>query len=210
MKNLSALSATAALVITSFAGLGAAPASAQWGSGYYGGGYYGGGYGGGYYGRHRHRDRVDIGDIIGTVLVVGAVATVINQVGKIGERDRDYDRRYDRRDRRSQDYDDRYDGRDGGRYGDRNYAPQRSYRDKRSDRGAQATEDRAADACSWAAEGQAGEGAQVERITGVRQDGQGWRVDGTLRQAGRNDSFTCGYTNGRVDFVQLGGTLSVR
>ena len=203
MKTLSALGASAALIITSFAGLGATSASAQWRSGYggyYGGGYYGGGhYGGGHYGRHRYRDRgVDLGDIIGTVLVVGAVATVINQVGKISEDDR-RDRRYDRRQR---DYDDRYENQD--------YVPQRNRQDSRSARGAQATEDRAADACSWAAEGQAGDGAQVERINAVRADGQGWRVDGTLRQAGRSDSFTCGYTNGRVDFVQLGDKLSVR
>lgn len=208
MKRFSALAASAAVLVTSLGGLGvASPAAAQWGS------YYGG-YGGGYYGgRHyRHRDRIDIGDIIGTVLVVGAVATVINQVGKIGENDRrDRDRRYDRRyDRRDRDYDDRYEGRYGDRYEDRDYAPQRNRRDDRSARGVQATEDRAADACSWAAEGQAGDGARVERINGVRADGEGWRVDGTLRQAGRSDSFTCGYTNGRVDFVQFGDKLSVR
>lgn len=207
MKKFSAHSASAALIVTSFAGLGATSASAQWGyGGYYGGGYYGG--------RHyRHRDRVDIGDIIGTVLVVGAVATVINQVGKIGEDDR-RDRRYDRRDRRDDRRDDRrYDRRSGDyddRYDDRDYAPQRDRRDSRPGRGVQASEDRAADACSWAAEGQAGEGARVDRINAVRADGNGWRVDGTLSQQGRSDSFTCGYTNGRVDFVQLGDKLSVR
>lgn len=200
MKKFSAVAASAALVVTSFAGLGATSAQAQWGR-YYGSGHYGGYYGGRHY---RHRNRVDVGDIIGTVLVVGSVAALINQVNQIGERDRnnqryrDYDERSDKNG-----YDgDRY---EGDRYDDRAYVPSRQDKSAPTSRQSVNDEGRAADACAWAAEGQAGRDAVVDRITAVRADGQGWRVDGSVKQSGRSDSFTCGYANGRVDFVQLAG-----
>lgn len=198
LKKFSLFTAAAALAATSFTGLGvASPAQAQWG-GYYGGGYYGGGYYSPYRnrGHYRHRDRIDVGDVIGTVLVVGAVASVI---GAISDND---DNRRDRRDRRYRDYDDRYDNRD--------YVPRREQRDYRSTRGSNSERDRASDACSWAAEGRAGDGARVRDIRSVRQDGQGWRVDGSIDYSGREEGFTCGYTNGQVDFVQLGQSLSMR
>src|SRR3546814_12017790 len=75
------------------------------------------------------------------------------------------------------------------------------------------TEQRAADACSWAAEGELGNGAQVESITGTRPDqGYGWYVAGTVSRPGEPPrSFGCPYQNGRAPDVQIGrGTCRER
>ncbi len=58
----------------------------------------------------------------------------------------------------------------------------------------------AVEACSSAAER---DGARVEEIRNVTRDGEGWRVEGRL-SGGKDDDFTCGATNGEVDFVQFG------
>src|SRR3546814_488339 len=67
------------------------------------------------------------------------------------------------------------------------------------------TEQRAADACSWATEGELGNGAQVESITGTRPDqGYGWYVAGTVSRPGEPlRSFGCTYQNGRATDVRF-------
>src|SRR3546814_4456539 len=67
------------------------------------------------------------------------------------------------------------------------------------------TEQRAADACSWAAEGELGDGARVESITGTRPDqGYGWYVAGTVAKPGEpRRSFGCTYQNGRATDVRV-------
>jgi hypothetical protein len=54
--------------------------------------------------------------------------------------------------------------------------------------------------CSNAAER---DGARVNEIRSVTRDGDGWRVEGGL-SGGQDESFTCGATNGEVDFVTFG------
>jgi hypothetical protein len=75
------------------------------------------------------------------------------------------------------------------------------YDDRSNDRPAYADDDlgTAVSLCSDAAERSAGNGARVEEIRSVTRDGNGWRVEGDLNQ----DSFTCGASGGRVDFIQL-------
>ena len=99
------------------------------------------------------------------------------------------DRRYEDRDYRSENprYDDRRaDTRDDSRY----------------DRGSGDME-AAINACSDAAERQAGRDARVSAIESVVRDGDGWRVEGILSNS-EQGSFLCGASEGRVDFVQLG------
>lgn len=155
-----ALTVSAALLAT---GLVATPAPVEargtYGP-YYGGGYYSS-YGGGYGGRWRHRDRIDAGDVIGGILLIGTIAAVASAASKAGER----------RERR---YPDRY---PDNRYpypeyrGDsRGYGTDRGY--DRAPAG-QSAAARAVDACAYAAEARAGTDARVERIDGVRNLGNG-------------------------------------
>ncbi|MEO1044462.1 MAG: hypothetical protein AAFX04_03375 [Pseudomonadota bacterium] len=62
----------------------------------------------------------------------------------------------------------------------------------------------AADQCSFAVQGQAGNDARIDRITTVARDGNGWRVEGLLAYPNGRDSFLCGVTAGQIDYVQIG------
>lgn len=58
--------------------------------------------------------------------------------------------------------------------------------------------------CGAAAAAQSGFGARVERIDNVVRDGNGWRVEGLVgARGGGVDSFTCGTSFGRIDYVQF-------
>jgi hypothetical protein len=138
----------------------------------------------GYRGHRRHRDGISGGDLLAGILVIGGIAAIASAASKNSR-----DRRYEDRDYRSenQDYDDRRaDTRDDSRY----------------DRGSGDME-AAINACSDAAERQAGRDARVSAIESVVRDGDGWRVEGELSNS-EQGSFLCGATEGRVDFVQLG------
>ena len=134
----------------------------------------------GYRGHRRHRDRIDGGDILAGILVIGGIAAIASAASKNSR-----DRRYEDRDYRS----------DNRRYDDR-----RS--DTRDDRGTGDMES-AISVCSNAAERRAGRDARVSAIESVVRDGNGWRVEGELSNSDQR-KFLCGATEGRVDFVQLG------
>lgn len=138
----------------------------------------------GYRGHRRHRDGISGGDILAGILVIGGIAAIASAASKNNR-----DRRYEDRDYRSenQDYDDRRtDARDDSRY----------------DRGTGDME-AAINACSDAAERQAGRDARVSAIESVVRDGEGWRVEGILSNSDQR-TFLCGASEGRVDFVQIG------
>lgn len=138
----------------------------------------------GYRGYRHHRDRIDGGDILASILVIGGIAAIASAASKNSR-----DQRYEDRDYRSQNqrYDDRRaDTRDESRY----------------DRGTGDMES-AIQACSDAAERQAGRDARVSAIESVVRDGEGWRVEGELSNSDQR-TFLCGASEGRVDFVQLG------
>ena len=86
-------------------------------------------------------------------------------------------------------------GRD--RYPGDNY-PQDSRRDSNVSRGNDVGT--AVETCSVAAERN---NSRVDEIRSVTRDGNGWRVEGGLT-GGEVRNFTCGTTNGEVDFIQFG------
>lgn len=56
--------------------------------------------------------------------------------------------------------------------------------------------------CGAAAAAQSGFGARVERIDNVVRDANGWRVEGLVGSRNNGvDSFTCGISYGRIDYV---------
>ncbi|MFC4291052.1 hypothetical protein ACFOWX_01340 [Sphingorhabdus arenilitoris] len=139
---------------------------------------------------HRHRDRVDAGDVIAGIGILAGIAILADAASKSKKRDRD-DRNY------PQDY-------------PRGY-PQNYPQDNRQNFPQNGTEGGygsgndigdAVEACSVAAESRAGGNAQVEQISSVTRDGDGWRVEGDLSGA-RVSSFSCGVTGGQVDFIQF-------
>lgn len=176
MRKLTGLAAGTALLLSTLA---AAPADAR--GRHHGGGHHGGGWG------HHHDDGIDAGDVIGGLFVIGAIAAIASAASR-DSRDDDY--RYE------PPYPD--DPRDAG-YRDARDAPDMPrYTSNEVDQ-------RATDACSWAAEAEAGEGARVQSISGTRPDaGYGVYVTGDLSRPGeRTRSFGCTYSNGRVTDVRV-------
>lgn len=178
MYRLTSLTTAAAIVLTSVV---ATPAEAR--------GRYGG------WGP-RHHDRVGAGDVIGGLLIVGTIAAIASAASKDRTNRRDRNDRYDPPYR---DNDDRPDYREVPRY-----EP-----DARADAapgpyGRGEAEARAADACSWAVEGEMGDDGRVDNVTETRPDNGGWYVTGTAsRLGGEVRSFGCSYRNGRVVDVRF-------
>jgi hypothetical protein len=144
--------------------------------------------------RHRrhwhHRDRVDAGDVIAGIFLIGAIAAIADSAGKSRDRNRD-------RDRQGDDY--RYDPQQRER--DYRGSPERGD-DRQWVPGNNSAETRAVDACSWAAEGEVGEEARVGAIDNVAQSGEEWRVTGNVAAPDRMpQDFVCTYRNGRVTSV---------
>ncbi|WP_417621210.1 hypothetical protein [Parasphingorhabdus sp.] len=139
----------------------------------------------GYRGHRRHRDRIDGGDILAGILVIGGIAAIASAASNSNR-----DRRYNDRDYRSK----------NSRYENQRYDDRRD--DRGYDRGTGDME-AAINACSDAAERQAGRDARVSVVQSVARDGDGWRVEGELSNSDQR-TFLCGATQGRVDFVQIG------
>ncbi len=166
---------------------------------------------------YRHRDRIDGGDVLAGILIIGGIAAIAGAASK-NARDRRYDdRRYDDRSNPS-----RYpDQRPDQRYEDRDTRyDSRSDTDARNDpamgsagvgAGAEGSSamQAAIGACAEAAERRAGANARVETIDTVARDGNGWRVEGSL-SGGTQRFFSCGSTAGQADFVQLGNESFAR
>ena len=138
----------------------------------------------GYRGHRRHRDGISGGDLLAGILVIGGIAAIASAASKNNNQ-----RRTDDRDYRSENQ----------RYDDRRADPRE---DSRYDRGSGDME-AAINACSDAAERQAGNDSRVAAIQSVVRDGAGWRVEGELANSDER-SFLCGARDGRVDFVQVG------
>jgi len=120
---------------------------------------YGRGYGRGHH--RRHRGRVNGGDVLAGILILGGIAAIASAASK-NKRDRRYRDRDYRNDRR---YDDR---RSDNRY------------DSRSNRRNMGAMETAINVCANAAEQRAGDKARVSEIRSVARDGAGWRVEGDL------------------------------
>ena len=136
----------------------------------------------------RHRRGISPGEIVAGVLVLGGIAAIASAASKKKKQEQQYENR---------DY--RYDSNQDRRYNDNQRRdPRGDDRQAFSGNGI----DQAVNACSGAAAQAAGNNARVDQIESISRDGQGWRVQGAL-SGSSNRSFTCGATNGQVDFVQL-------
>lgn len=176
MRKLTSFTTAAAIVLTSV-GLSAVPAEARGRHGGWG---------------YRHHDRISTGDVLGGLLIIGTIAAIASSVSK-DKRDRAPDYRYD----------------PPYRADDRQEVP-RYEPDAPNDAapgayGRGEVESRAADACSWAVEGEMGDDARVDDITGTEPNNGGWYVTGTASRAdGEARSFGCSYRGGRVVDVNFG------
>ena len=147
---------------------------------------------------HRDRDNISTGDVLGGLLIIGTIAAIASAASKDKSDRRDRDDRYDppyrepRQD--TPNYEPQADGAEP--YGD-GTTEVRPY-------GTGEAEARAADACSWAVEGEMGDDARVESITETRPNDGGWYVTGTAsRLSGEVRSFGCSYKSGRVVDVRF-------
>lgn len=129
-----------------------------------------------YGGRHWHkRDRIDTGDVLAGVLVIGGIAAIASAASSASKAKREADYRYpDARDNR--DYRGADDNRGYGEPRDDRYAP--------SGRSAEALNG-AVDACV----GEVERGSrQVDTVDNVSRTMDGYRVEGRI---GNGRSFTC-------------------
>jgi hypothetical protein len=194
MRRFTGFATATAIVITTV-GLSATPAEARQRHGGWG---------------YRHHDRIDAGDVIGGLLGLGTIAAIASAASK-NKAERRSDR-YDPPYREDDDRDARYDSRDrddddAGSYGSADDAAPGSQRADVEVRpyGTGADEQRAADACSWAVEGDMGRDSRVDSVDKTEPNNGGWYVTGTAsRLGGEVKSFGCSYQNGRVVDIRFG------
>lgn len=131
--------------------------------------------------RWRYRDRIDAGDVLAGVLIIGGIAAIANAASKSerSERYRERDARYDRE-----------------------YRPEyREDRDPRRSDGARGI-DRAVEICVAEIE----RDVRIDSVDSVDRDGEGWRVAGTIFNG---DRFTCEIgADGRIERVDYGGSFA--
>jgi len=150
---------------------------------------WGGGWGG--WGRHYHRDRVDAGDVLTGILIIGGIAAIASAASKADKRDRDRRRDDDRR------YpDEQYRSDSNAGYGQDN-RPEWRGNDRAS---AGSGIDDAVNACiDEVARGS----ARVDGVDTVNREGQGWRVQGRTIKGG---DFVCSVDqSGRVSEISVDG-----
>jgi hypothetical protein len=145
----------------------------------------------GWGGRHHHRDRVDAGDILTGILIIGGIAAIASAASNSSKRDRDRRRDDDRR------YPDEQYRRDSNAgYGQDNRPEWR----ERSSSSAAGGIDGAVNACiDELARGS----ARVDGVDAVNREGKGWRVQGQTIKGG---TFVCSVDqSGRVTEVSVDG-----
>lgn len=135
----------------------------------------------------RHRDRVDAGDVLAGVAILGVFAAIASSASKA------------KRDRVEPSRDD-------------GYPPRNSERtdDDRRGAGTIRSEEAAVDACAIAAEERLGDAASVRDITSVASVADGWDVNGVIEdrsdwrdKEGDRRRFSCSVRDGMVDRVTV-------
>ena len=155
----------ATLVAAAAFSLAASPAAAQ-----------GWGWGGGNWGHH-HRDRIDAGDVLAGILIIGGIAAIASAANS------------KKRDRRDDDRPDYPGDRSSGYGSDHDQQWQQN-----------AGVDSAVSRCTAEVSRGSNRGTSVESIN---RDGDGWRVQG---RTGAGADFTCSVDgNGQIRNVQVGG-----
>jgi len=178
MRKFTTLATASAIVLTSFA---AVPAEARGRHGGWG---------------YRDRDHISTGEVIGGLLILGTIAAIASSASKDKAQQRNdrYDPPYREPRQDTPNYEPQ--GNESGPYGS-GTTEVRPY-------GNGEAEARASDACSWAVEGEMGDDARVDSITGTEPNDGGWYVTGTAsRLGGEVRSFGCSYRNGRVVDVRF-------
>jgi hypothetical protein len=135
----------------------------------------------------RHRDRIDTGDVLAGILILGgiaAVASAASNANKTKQRDRDY---------RYPDNDDSQRERSGGYVDDdRDDHPE----GRESDTGIDGAIDRCMDEVSRGS-------TRIDEVDSVNRDGDGWRVQGRTSGGGQ---FTCAIDgDGRIRNINIDG-----
>ena len=134
------------------------------------------GWGGGNWGHH-HRDRVDVGDVLAGVLIIGGIAAIVSAASS------------KKRDRRGDDRPDYPGDRPGGYSNDNDQQWQQN-----------AGVDSAVSRCTSELSRRSNGSINVESIN---RDGDGWRVQG---RSGDGTDFSCSVDgNGQIRNVQVGG-----
>ncbi len=123
--------------------------------------------------RKHRRGRVRAGDIFTGIAILGGIAIIADAASKSKKRNRN------------------------------DYPPQNAQQRNNSQSGFGNNDiGSAVNICSNAALQSAGSQYQVNQISSVTRDGQGWRVEGHL--IGPNSAaFSCGVANGYVHYIQL-------
>ena len=151
----------------------------------------------GWYRGHHHHDRIDAGDIFAGILIIGGIAAIASAASKSDREKREEADNRDYRRPSDEDYRDYRDYRDrNGGYGD--------YRDGRNDRYGATPQasgiDGAVESCI--AEVERGE-HRVDDVDSVSREGEGWRVEGRLRNEGE---FSCSVdVDGRIRRATVDG-----
>lgn len=141
------------------------------------------------WGGHRHRERVDAGDVLAGILIIGGIAAIANAASK--------NKRYERRDGDDRPYEPRY---EDGRYDEPGTEPSYGADDRPEWRestgaGINSAIERCLDEVGRSANGET-------EVDSVNRDGDGWRVAGRT-SAG---TFTCSIDrDGRIRNVDVGG-----
>lgn len=185
MRKFTSFAAATAIILTSVAAT-SAEARSRYGHGGWG---------------YRDRDRISTGEVVGGLLILGTIAAVIGAASKDKAQRRDRDYPYEPPYRAPRQDTPNYEPQrndQGDAYGSGGTTEVRPYGDGEA-------EARASDACSWAVEGEMGDDARVDNITGAEPNNGGWYVTGTASRLGGDvKSFGCSYRNGRVVDVSFG------
>jgi len=140
-----------------------------------------GGWGGGW---GRHHDRVDAGDVITGILILGGIAAIASAASDNGKRERQRREREDR--------DVPYEGREDSR----GYAGDDARPEWREGSGINAAVERCVSELERGS-------AKVDGVESVNKQGDGWRVEG--RMAG-GQGFACSIdSDGRIRSATVGG-----
>lgn len=137
----------------------------------------------------RHRDRVDAGDVIAGILILGGIAAVASAASKNKRRDQEYRypaNNYPQRERTSGDY-----------------AEDRDERDDRSERQGWREGTGIDDAINRCMDEVSRGSTKIEEVDSVNRDGDGWRVQGRTDGGG---NFSCTVDgDGRIRNVNIDG-----
>ncbi|MFZ9395694.1 MAG: hypothetical protein ACO25F_06485 [Erythrobacter sp.] len=126
----------------------------------------------------RHRDRIDAGDVLAGVLIIGGIAAIANAASKADRQDRYRERDY--------------------RYDRPEYREDRDRRRSGEPRGI----DRAVDMCVAEVE----RDVRIDTVDSVERNGEGWRVAGTIFNGDRF-TCSIG-SDGRIDNVDYGDSFA--